>query len=419
MRIGVQAPRRKECFGGAATFEQELFKGLVAGVREYGHTLVVYSLFARPDDLSNGDCIEWVRVRWVGLQNVLANVRRIINWRFTHILELPTPFRREHWIDKYLSDSHVEFFLNLIPATIPSEVPYMVFVWDTMHRGLPFFPECSQRGAWSRREQHFKLLIGRASVVAVGTTTGKDDLARLYQTPVERVCIIPYPTPSFALTGTSTSQFAKSEIASRIGEEYVLYPAGFHAHKNHVTALLALALLRDRHGVNMHMVLTGADWGNLSHVKDVVSRLALDRQVHFCGFVSRTELVELYRGALALVFPSLLGPDNIPPLEAFGLGCPAIVGNVPGAAEQMDGAALLFPPTDEEALVEAILKVRGNPELRGQLITLGRLRAAKYTSRSAGLETLRVIAQFEKIRRCWSSKSSYPGHFNVLRLLGE
>jgi glycosyltransferase involved in cell wall biosynthesis len=35
------------------------------------------------------------------------------------------------------------------------------------------------------------------------------------------------------------------------------------------------------------------------------------------GFVSHEELSALYKNAVALVFPSFFGPDNLPPLEAF------------------------------------------------------------------------------------------------------
>jgi glycosyltransferase involved in cell wall biosynthesis len=153
-------------------------------------------------------------------------------------------------------------------------------------------------------------------------------------------------------------------------------------------------------------------------VKEAVAKLGLEKQVHFMGFVSREELVALYRGARALVFLSLAGPDNIPPLEAFGLGCPAIVAEIPGAKEQMEGAAVLFPPTDENALAEAILKVHRDPALRNDLIARGRIRAAKFNSNDVGRETLRIIDGFEPVRRCWASSGRFRRRFNIARLFG-
>jgi glycosyltransferase involved in cell wall biosynthesis len=50
--------------------------------------------------------------------------------------------------------------------------------------------------------------------------------------------------------------------------------------------------------------------------------------VHILGIVTREDLLDLYVGARALVYVSYFGPENLPPLEAFGLGCPVIVSKV-------------------------------------------------------------------------------------------
>jgi glycosyltransferase involved in cell wall biosynthesis len=294
----------------------------------------------------------------------------------------------------------------------------MVFVWDLMHRAVPFFPEVSQSGTWVRRESAFSVVIRRAAIISVGTDVGKREVMNFYQAPEDRIHVLPFPTPKFALAGAPVDETVKQRIEARIGGDYVYYPAAFHPHKNHVTLVRALAVLRDRHGVIMHAAFSGGDWGNLAHVKEAVAKLGLEKQVHFMGFVSREELVALYRGARALVFLSLAGPDNIPPLEAFGLGCPAIVAEIPGAKEQMEGAAVLFPPTDENALAEAILKVHRDPALRNDLIARGRIRAAKFNSNDVGRETLRIIDGFEPVRRCWASSGRFRRRFNIARLFG-
>ena len=417
MRIGVQGPRKKG--GGAETFEQELFDGLLAEASGHPHILVVFSLHPRPANLENSEQIEWVCVDWVGWRNLTANVRRLFNWGLNHLLHVPSLFRNEHWIDAYLHDQKIEFFLNLVPETTPTEVPYMVFIWDLMHRVLPFFPECSQRGAWVRREAQLGKMISRAAIIGVGTETGKQEVMRFYQVPEIRIHVLPFPTPRFVLEAELGMTPAQTSILAKVGGEYVLFPANFHAHKNHATLLYSIAFLRDRHGVIMHAVFSGGDWGNLAYVEELVGRLDLEGQVHFLGFVSREELVGLYRGALAMVFPSLLGPDNLPPLEAFGLGCPAIVADIPGAQEQMQGAAVLFPATDSEALAEAILRVKQDPKFRESMIVKGRVRARQSNSRDVGQATLRIIGEFEVIRRCWAAFNRYPSRYNVARLFGR
>ena len=56
-----------------------------------------------------------------------------------------------------------------------------------------------------------------------------------------------------------------------------------------------------------------------------------------------------------MVFPSLFGPDNLPPLEAIAHGCPAMVADIPGAREQLGSAVSYFQPFSELKLAEQML----------------------------------------------------------------
>ena len=154
-------------------------------------------------------------------------------------------------------------------------------------------------------------------------------------------------------------------------------------------------------------MLVGSDKGNLTYVRKCAELHNLQKQVHFAGFVSRQELAALYRNALALTFVSFFGPDNLPPLEAFALGCPVIAANVSGAREQLGQAALLVDPKEPRAIAEAVLRLHHRPELREDLIELGRERARQFTGKQYIEAILQIIDDFEPIRRCWSSTEPY------------
>src|SRR4051812_36861388 len=65
MRIAILGPKRPMDFGGAATYEVEFFNGLVAGLKTWPHTLIVFSRQERPRNLPSELGIEWVRVKFV------------------------------------------------------------------------------------------------------------------------------------------------------------------------------------------------------------------------------------------------------------------------------------------------------------------------------------------------------------------
>lgn len=121
----------------------------------------------------------------------------------------------------------------------------------------------------------------------------------------------------------------------------------------------------------------------------------------FLGFVTREDLTALYQGAFALAYPSLFGPDNLPPLEAFALGCPVIASNYDGAQEQLENAALYVDALAPDSIAAAVRQLLVNPALRQQMIELGHIRARKWTATDYVQEIFSILDEFEAVRRCW------------------
>ena len=160
--------------------------------------------------------------------------------------------------------------------------------------------------------------------------------------------MLPHPTPSFALdeSAATSNDLAKYNLPPN----YVFYPAQFWTHKNHAAIVEAVAHLKRTDNLRFPVVFTGSDQGNERAVRELVEKMQMQDQVFFLGHVSRETLKALYQNALALCYVSFFGPENMPPLEAFGLGCPVIAADVPGASEQLGDAAIRVNPSDELAI---------------------------------------------------------------------
>src|SRR5262249_53261657 len=126
----------------------------------------------------------------------------------------------------------------------------------------------------------------------------------------------------------------------------------------------------------------------------------LEDQVKFLGFVEQNDLIDLYKGAFCLAFPTFCGPDNLPPLEAFALGCPVIASEVPGAREQLGEAAILVPPSSERDLAKAILSLR-DQKTRTRFIEAGRARALVTNWHHYVRGLFDSLDEFAAIRRAW------------------
>jgi glycosyltransferase involved in cell wall biosynthesis len=217
----------------------------------------------------------------------------------------------------------------------------------------------------------------------------------------DNVRIVPFPADDCfrALDNVPVDISKKCGIRG----DFIFYPAQFWPHKNHVNLLLALKLLNDDSSVPLELVLSGSDKGNLHYVQQTVDRLGLSQLVHFVGFVSREDLANLYRQAIALIYPSFFGPDNLPPLEAFAIGCPVAAARVAGADEQLGSAAILFDPARPDEIADAVRRIRNNEKVRSELIRRGRAQVQAKTPKEYVEQVCGILNEFEPIRRCWAA----------------
>jgi glycosyltransferase involved in cell wall biosynthesis len=279
------------------------------------------------------------------------------------------------------------------------DIPFIATILDLQQRVQPFFPEVGSREVWDARENFFKYSIQRSAYCITGTVTGKLEIENMYQVPKERVRVLPLPVPSFARYAPPTNIDIRSHFG--IIGEYVFYPAQFWPHKNHINLILAIRWLKLEKNVDIKLVLTGVDKGNLLYVKEFVKSQGLDKQVLFLGFVTEHEMIALYRQALALTFITYFGPDNIPPLEAFALGCPVIASSVSGSEEQLGENVILVQPSEPVSIGNAIWRLHSDAPFREKLIKAGIERAGKWTAAEYIAGMFKIFDEFSCIRRNW------------------
>jgi len=409
MRVGLYVKAEISRVGGGVTFERQLVADLLNRAKHSDHEFIVFSPDKSPKLMSGEPILGAVRIKWLPLVRAFGGAKDVINRLFAKLLLLPHPFSHEGWLDRTLFRHNIEFFVNLTPSTLANEVPYLTCVWDLQHRLQPFFPEVSSCGRWARTESIYATILRRAACVVVLGPQGNKEVREFYGVPDERIRILTLPTPRFALEAANTPRASVPEKYC-LQPGYFFYPAQFWPHKNHVAILWALKIIREKYSYSPVVAFVGSDGGNLDHVLSLARSLKVESQVRILGFVPEADLAALYQNALALVFPSMFGPENFPPLEAFALGCPVIASSVPGSESQFSDAALLFDPCDYAALAEAMNRIHESSELRSELVRKGNIRAAAYTGDDFARDILAILDHFVARRSCWpSDRRSSPG----------
>lgn len=84
-------------------------------------------------------------------------------------------------------------------------------------------------------------------------------------------------------------------------------------------------------------------------------------KIRFIGNPSQTDLVRLYRGAVALIIPSRMEGWGLPAGEALWCGTPVIASTAPALKEACGDLALYVDPDDAEGLANAMSRLLSEP----------------------------------------------------------
>jgi len=254
---------------------------------------------------------------------------------------------------------------------------------DISHKYYPDYPEIGGSKGLKTRERIFSNGCSNATSIIVESEELKNEVAKFYLVPKDKIFVL-YQTFS-----TSLLTDKKAEVNLDLPEKYIFYPAQLWEHKNHKNLLKALRLVREK-DKEIELVLTGFSKSGDNKIFQLISELGLNKYVHYLGYVKDYQVIELYKKAFALVMPTYFGPTNIPTLEAFFYGCPAVISNLPGVYEQAQDAVKYFDPNDPNDIAKSILLLN-DTKFRNKMIKEGYRRSNELSFNTYYNETFQNI----------------------------
>lgn len=267
---------------------------------------------------------------------------------------------------------------------LPLDIPYIVSIPDLMYKYYPDLPDYKFSVRY-RRDIVYKSFARNSVFNVVDSEQGVEDLVKFFKIKKEKIRIIPFVPPEYIYRYKDMDLRTSDKILKKysLPEKFLFYPAAFWVHKNHLRLVEALNLVKNKYNLNVHLVLVGSSSERTTktyqEIMKLVHKLDLKDQITHLGFVSDQEIVALYKKAVALVFPTLIGPTSIPPLEAMILGTPVLYSNLFEMPKQVGDAGLLFNPFDVQDLAEKIYQIWIDQGLREQLVTKGYGKTQKLT----------------------------------------
>lgn len=275
-----------------------------------------------------------------------------------------------------ISDIGLDAVFYPVPSSLSYllPIPSIVAVHDVEHKIKPIFKEVSAGGVWKERELNHRNICATARYLLVPSEIGREDVINSYGTSSKKIIILPHLPPYYLNPNIKNDQINKVKIKFNLPDDFILYPAKFWPHKNHLNLIKAVKVLDKKHKkVNLILVgSTKADYSIYEEVMVTTNQLNIQDRVKVLGYVSDIELSALYKLAKAMVMPTYLGPTNIPILEGWLMGTPVITSNIRGCRDQLGHAGLLVDPNNPEDIAMKIEKVYYNDKLRKELVLLGK-----------------------------------------------
>jgi len=170
------------------------------------------------------------------------------------------------------------------------------------------------------------------------------------------------------------------------GYPYLLYVGSHKVHKNLPRLLKAFAI--SGVGKSIRLLMTGEPDAQM--LQDVET-LDLASCVKFLGSPNNDQLSAYYRGALALLFPSLYEGFGLPPVEAMACGIPVLTSNVCALPEIVGDAGIIVDPLQTEEIANGIRRLVDDSSLVADLRRRGLARASQFTWEKTAEKTFAAL----------------------------
>ena len=259
-----------------------------------------------------------------------------------------------------------------------------------------------------------------ADRVLTDSQFSRTEITAAYGIPADRIDVVPLAAADTFTRGA----FDPATLPAGVTQPYALHVGDLQIRRNLSTALEAVLKTRsgignrlgrrsakrdvggsgsgDRGsgiGINstnpLKLVLAGVDRGVGGDLVATAGAAGDAGALILTGPVSEDVLLNLYRGASMLLYPSLYEGFGLPVLEAMRCGVPVIAANCAAVPEIVGDAGILIEaPLDVAAWTNAIRRLLAEPAMAARLREAGLERAGQYSWARTATDTVAVL------RRC-------------------
>lgn len=244
--------------------------------------------------------------------------------------------------------------------------------FQTVYDLIPvLFPEYVDASQSSVIREVMRSLNQKANVLCISEATRRDLCARVKAVDPARVFVTHLAASNnfYKCNDRVKIDSVRQKYSIPAGVKYVLSLSTLEPRKNIALTIRAFARLIHENGTgDLILVLAGAKgWKYDEIFKELSVSDVAKQRIIITGYIPDEDMAPLYSGAIMFVYPSFYEGFGLPPLEAMQCGVPVITSNNSSLPEVVGDAGIMIDAGDEDALCEAIMRIRSDPALRDEL----------------------------------------------------
>jgi len=286
---------------------------------------------------------------------------------------LPLRLYKKRDINVFFSPAHYLPRYCPVPTVVTiHDLAYLFFEKDFLKKDL------FQLKFWT------KYSVAKAKKIISVSKTTKNDLVKYYKIPENKISVI---YNGFEKSSKSKAEKLKIDTESH---PYILYVGTLQPRKNIPTLIAAFDKFHKLHP-NFKLVIAGKKGWLYNGIFEKVTDLGLEDEVYFTDYITDNQLIFLYENAFCLVLPSFYEGFGLPVLEAMNYKCPTIISMTSSLPEIGGEASLYIDPEYAHDLVEKLIELKNNSDLRVDMIKKGLEQIKKFSWKDCGDKTLALI----------------------------
>ncbi len=242
---------------------------------------------------------------------------------------------------------------------------------------------------WHEKNTDFKYMPKSHSLnisdhIVCPSQKTKDDLIDIYNVDKNKITVTYFGIEKF-------DEFFQSNNYDEFKDPFILYVGARGRYKNFTNFIKAYVNSK-RLKNDFKVVCFGGENFNKNELdffkKNKINELIIRPKAN-----DDFTLLNLYKNAKCLVYPSSHEGLGLPPLEAMSLGCPVISSNHEGIIEGVGEAAETFDPYSIDDIRYKIEKILYSEKNINDLVFKGNKQSQKFSWEKCTEETLKVYTQ--------------------------